>query len=56
MNYIALQEFVEAIQQRFANIDIKKNISMSESKGKEQQLDLHNVVKIIMSSVSTFDL
>jgi hypothetical protein len=44
-----LQEFLQAMQQRFANIDVKKNQS---SKG--SALDLRNELKIIMSSDATF--
>ena len=52
-----LQIFYNAVQQRFANIDVKKNIALSEGKQKDSPLlDLRNEVKIIMSSDSTFAL
>ena len=52
-----LQIFYNAVQQRFANIDVKKNIALSAGKQKDSPLlDLRNEVKIIMSSDSTFAL
>ena len=53
--YLKVQIFYNAVQQRFANIDVKKNIALSEGKQKDSPLlDLRNEVKIIMSSDSTF--
>ena len=48
-----------AIQQRFSQIDVKRNQQETKKvarKGKEPLLDLHNKIKIIMSSDETFDL
>ena len=48
-----------AIQQRFSQIDVKKNQQETRKgarKGKEPLLDLHNKIKIITSSDETFDL
>ena len=49
------QEFVYAVQQRFALIDVAKTQAV-ERKGKEPALDLHNEIKIITSSDETFAL
>ncbi len=43
------------MQQRFANIDVKKNLLLAKSK-KGSLLDLHNEVKIITSADATFNL
>ena len=48
-----------AIQQWFSQIDVKGNQEETKKvarKGKEPLLDLHNEIKIITSSVETFDL
>ena len=48
-----------AIQQRFSQIDVKRNQQETKKvarKGKEPLLDLHNEIKIITSSDKTFDL
>ena len=48
-----------AIQQRFSQIDVKRNqqeMKKVARKGKEPLLDLHNEIKIITSSDETFDL
>ena len=48
-----------AIQQRFSQIDVKRNEQETKKvarKGKEPLLDLHNEIKIITSSDETFDL
>ena len=48
-----------AIQQRFSQIDVKRNQQETKKvarKGKEPLLDLHNEIKIITSSDETFDL
>ena len=52
-----MQEFVNAVQQRFALIDVKKNqrdTRKETKKGKELVLDLHNEIKIITSSEEVF--
>ena len=48
-----------AIQQRFSQIDVKRNQQETKKgakKGKKPLLDLHNGIKIITSSDETFDL
>ena len=41
--YLEVQIFYNAVQQRFANIDVKKNIALSEGKQKDSPfLDLRN--------------
>ena len=48
-----------AIQQRFSQIDVKRNqqeMRNGTRKGKEPLLDLHNEIKIITSSDETFNL
>lgn len=50
-----MQKCLDAIRQRFANIDVKKNLQMAKSK-KGPLLDLHNEVKIITSADATYNL
>jgi hypothetical protein len=52
-----MQEFLDAIRQRFSIIDVKKTASLKK-KGRthNEALDIHNKVKIITSSDSTFSL
>ena len=53
------QEFLNAIQQRFSLIDIKRNQQETRKgarKRKEPLLDLHNEMNIITSSDETFEL
>ena len=53
------QEFLNAIQQRFSLIDMKRNQQKTKKgarKGKKPLLDLHNEIKIITSSDKTFEL
>jgi hypothetical protein len=52
---IMSQEFLDAIKQRFATIDVKKTQShMKRGKTPEEALDIHNEIKIITSDDSTF--
>lgn len=55
-----IQEFVHAIKQRFALIDVVKNheeLAKTEGKKKKSDaLELHNEIKIITSSDETFAL
>ena len=54
-----MQEFLGAIQQRFALIDVKTNQRKTKKdlkRGKEPLLDLHNEIKIITSSDEVFAL
>jgi hypothetical protein len=52
-----LQEFLDAVRQRFSTIDVKKTASLKK-KGNihDEALDIHNKVKIITSDDSTFAL
>jgi CRISPR/Cas system CSM-associated protein Csm2 small subunit len=52
-----LQEFFDAIKQRFAAIDVKRTQSLvKRGKTPEEALDIHNEIKIIISDDSTFAL
>ena len=56
---VSLQDFVNAVQQWFVLIDVKKNqrdTRKETKKGKELVLDLHNEIKIITSSEEVFSL
>jgi hypothetical protein len=51
------QEFLDAIKQHFAAIDVKKTSSLvKRGKTPEEALDIHNEIKIITSDDSTFAL
>ena len=53
------QEFLNATQQRFSLIDVKRNqqeTKMGPKKGKGPLLDFHKEIKIITSSDETFEL
>ena len=59
ISHVMSQEFLNAIQQRFSLIDVKRNQQETRKgaqKGKEPLLDLHNEIKIITSSDETFEL
>ena len=52
-----MQQFLDAVKQRFAAIDVKKTQSLlKKGKSPEEALDIHNEIKIITSDDSTFSL
>jgi hypothetical protein len=52
-----VQEFLEAVKLRFAMIDVKKaQKALSSKKIKEQDVNIHNEIKIITASDDVYNL
>ena len=56
MSTLSYQEFLKAVQLRFAMIEVNKSHKASKRKDAEEALNIHNEIKIITASQETFDL